>query len=101
MTKDRVTSAMSGLKAHVGAISGLIPAILEWSPLWHRPYVDSKVPMGLILGAFESRTAQSQKEYNLVLKEAGKLWYTIMDTLSSTVLCLLGASTKNDTVCRF
>ncbi len=91
MTKSRVTSAISGLKAHVGAISGLIPAPLAWSHLWHRPYADSRVLMGLILGTCESRTARSKKGCNLILKWARKLWYTIMDTRSSVVLCLLGA----------
>ena len=91
MTKGRVTSAISGLKAHVGAILGLIPTFLAWSHLWHRPYADSRVPMGLILGTSESRTTRSPKWCNLAVKWARKLWYTIMDTLSSKVLCLLGA----------
>ena len=91
MTKSRVTSAISGLKAHVGAISGLIPAPLAWSHLWHKPYTDLRVYMGLILGTCESRTARSKKGCNLILKWARKLWYTIMDTRSSVVLCLLGA----------
>jgi len=94
MTKGRVTSAISGLKAHVGAISGLIPTFLAWSHLWHRPYADSRVPMGLILGTSESRTTRSPKWCNLAVKWARKLWYTIMDTLSSKVLCLLGARLK-------
>ena len=94
MTKGRVTSAISCLKAHVGAISGLIPALLAWSHLWHRPYADSRAPMGLILGAFENRTTRRQKGCNLALKWARKEWYTIFTMFSSKVLCLLGARLK-------
>ena len=101
MNKNGVTRAKRGLKGHVGAVLGLSPAVLAMALFWTpfeegsvHPIVDLGSFWGLFYALLKAELVEvkmTSKHVSKMLKRAPEKWYTIADTLSSKVLCLLGA----------
>ena len=104
MNKNGVTRAKRGLKGHVGAVLGLSPAVLAMALFWTpfeegsvHPIVDLGSFWGLFYALLKAELVEvkmTSKHVSKMLKRAPEKWYTIADTLSSKVLCLLGARLK-------